>query len=48
LSSCRVEACAATLRHLGTTRFAGVAYDEARIFWVEDHTVRSVALLPTP
>ena len=50
LATCRVEACARTLRHLGPGPFdaRGIAADEDRIYWLEDQRVRSVKRLPQP
>ena len=50
LATCRVEACDATLRHLGEiTAFShGIAVDDERIYWTQDHEVRSVERQATP
>lgn len=49
ITSCRVDACRDTLRHLGAaTRYRGLTFDAERIYWVEEGAVRSAARLATP
>ena len=60
LSTCRIEACSATLRHLGQVRaeLRGIAADAERLYWFQtaridpgnfsEIALRSVALLPVP
>jgi len=60
LSTCRIEACSTTLRHLGQVRaeLRGIAADDQRLYWLQtaridpanfsEVAVRSVSLLPTP
>lgn len=52
LTTCRVEACSATLRHFGQTA-SDVVVDERRLYWLEDTlgsspSVHSVGRLPKP
>lgn len=60
LSTCRIEACSATLRHLGQVRadLRGIAADAERLYWFQtaridpgnfsEIAMRSVTLLPAP
>jgi len=51
LTTCRVEACADTLRHLGEVtsgRRGFFAADAERVYWIDEQRVRTVALLPSP
>lgn len=60
LSTCRLEACSATRRHLGQVRstLRGIAADKERLYWLQttridpdnfsEIAIRSVELLPAP